>query len=233
MCYTGWKQFFDTIWPKHQIEFDLILKNLQKHVNLIRSNATVLEIQDARKARNEAWNHYERMFASQEHEKFVSLKERVAAELYDKKLDWFRNRAVANCAKRLFQNGGFVEWLDSTRKSVSWIWLQGIPGAGKTYLAAAVIDHTKQQHRTLFAFASYLKKNNLTALSVIQSFIFQAAEADREFQSLLVESKERELEGNTGHAVGILKSYVKMADGPTYIVLDGLDEMDEEERWIL
>ncbi len=209
------------------------MKNLQKHVNLIRSNATVLEIQNARKARNDAQDHYERTFASQEHERFVSLKERVEAELYDKKLDWLRNRAVDNCAEWLFQNDGFVEWLDSTKKSVSWFWLQGIPGAGKTYLAAAAIDHTKQHHRTLFAFASYLNKNNLTALSVIQTFIFQAAEADREFQSLLVESKERELKGNTGHAAGMLKSYVKMADGPTYIVMDGLDEMDEDERQIL
>ncbi|CAK7214760.1 hypothetical protein SEUCBS140593_002299 [Sporothrix eucalyptigena] len=230
---TKWKQIFDLIWPKHRVEIDLIVKNLQKHVNLIRSNATVLEIQDARKARNEARDHYERAFAAQEHQNFVGLKERIAAELYDKKLDWFRYRSVANCAEWLFQNGGFVEWLDSTKTSVSWFWLQGIPGAGKTYLAAAAIDNLKQQHRTLFAFASYLNKNSLTALSVIQSFIFQAAEADREFQSDLVESKERELKGNTGYAANMLKSYVKMADGPTYIVMDGLDEMDEDERQIL
>lgn len=233
MLHTGWKYVFDTIWPKHRIEIDLVVKNLQKHVNLVRSNATALEIQEARKARDEARDHYERSFASQEHERFVSLKERVAAELYDEKLDWFRNRAVDNCAEWLFQDGGFVEWLDSTKKSVSWFWLQGIPGAGKTYLAAAAIDHTRQQHRTLFAFASYLNKYRLTALSVIQTFIFQAAETDREFQSLLVESKERELKGNTGHAASILKSYVKMANGPTYIVMDGLDEMDEDERQIL
>ncbi|CAK7213482.1 hypothetical protein SBRCBS47491_001815 [Sporothrix bragantina] len=230
---TKWKQLFDTIWPKHRIKIDLIVENLRKHVNLIRNNATVLEIQDARKARNEARDHYERTLASQEHENFVGLKERVAAELYDKKLDWFRNRTVANCAEWLFQNDGFVEWLDSTKSSVSWFWLQGIPGAGKTYLAAAAIDHIKQQHRTLFAFASYLNKNNSTALSIIQTFIFQAAEANSEFQSHLVESVERELRGNTGYAAGILKSYVKMADGPTYIVMDGLDEMDEDERQIL
>lgn len=233
MLSTAWKHVFDAIWPKHRGEIDLAVRNLQKHVNLIRSNANVLEIQDARKARNEARDYFKRTFASQEQESFVSLKGRVAAELYDEKLDRFRNRTVANCAEWLFQNDGFIEWLDSTKKSVSWFWLQGIPGSGKTYLAAAAIDHTKQHHRTLFAFASSLNKNNLTALSVIQTFIFQAADADREFQSLLIESKERELKGNTGHAAGILKSYIQMANGLTYIVMDGLDEMDEDERRIL
>jgi hypothetical protein len=86
------------------------------------------------------------------------------------------------------------------------VWFHGIPGAGKTFLSAMAIDYTKKlKHRTLFSFVSHLNKASLTALSVIQSLIFQAADDDNDFQVLLVESKERELQGNLRHATELLQ----------------------------
>ncbi|KAK6074241.1 NACHT domain protein [Seiridium cupressi] len=118
--------------------------------------------------------------------------------------------------------------------AVAWFWLQGIPGAGKSYLSAAAIDHIKRNHhRVLFAFASHLNKHGLTALSIIQSLVFQTANDDDDFKSVLVESKEREIQANTGHVSELLATFLKTAKGPTYIIIDGLDEMEECERQIL
>lgn len=223
---------FEVIWPKYRIEVDAVVKNLEKHADLLRNEATVLEIQQAREARVRATAHFENTRTFQERQKFLGLKSRLSPELYDEKLGWFRNRSVANCARWLFRDNAFSEWLDPSKMTVPWFWLQGIPGAGKTYLSAAIIDHTRKQHRTLFAFVSHLNKASLTALSVMQSLIFQAADDDDDFQSVLVESKERELKGNIGHAAELLNTFLKTATGPTYVIVDGLDEMDECERQI-
>ncbi len=223
---------FDVIWPKYRLEVDAVVENLEKHADLLRTEATVLDIQKAREARVQATAHFASTRTFQERQKFFGLKSRLSPELYDEKLGWFRNRSVADCARWLFRDNDFSEWLDPSKMTVPWFWLQGIPGAGKTYLSAAVIDHTRKQHRTLFAFVSHLNKASLTALSVMQSLIFQAADDDDDFQSLLVESKERELQGNIGHAAELLSTFLKTATGPTYVIVDGLDEMDVCERQI-
>ena len=223
---------FDLIWQKYRIEVDVVVKSLENHANLLREEATVLDIQESREARTQATAHFTSVRTFQERQKFLGLKSRILPELYDEKLGWFRNRSVADCAGWLFRDNAFSEWLDLSKMTATWFWLQGIPGAGKSYLSATVIDHTRKQHRTLFAFVSHLHKASLTALSVMQSLIFQAADDDDDFQSLLVESKERELQGNIGHAAGLLKTFFKTTNGPTYIIIDGLDEMDECERQI-
>ncbi len=104
-----------------------------------------------------------------------------------------------------FRDVIFSQWLDISNTAVNWLWLQGIPGAGKTYLTAMAIDHIRKRQQALFALVSHANKTTLKALHVMQSLVFQAAEDDRDFQSILVETKERELQGTTEHAADLLK----------------------------
>jgi len=139
------------IWPKLRSEVDDVVKRLETHAGLLREEATVLDIQEAREARTQANVHFASARTFQERQKFLGLKSRLSPELYDEKLGWFRNRSVADCAGWLFRDNAFSEWLNPSQMTATWFWLQGIPGAGKSYLSATVIDHTRKQHRTLFA----------------------------------------------------------------------------------
>ena len=230
---SGWKQIFEALWPAHQKRIEVVVTNLGLHSLLIREEVTLVDMKEAQEARIRSLEHFAETHTFQENQKYLGLRARISPDLHDNRLDWLRNRSVEGCAKWLFRDVLFSEWLDVSTKTVVWFWLQGIPGAGKTYLCAAVIDYLrKQQHRTLFAFVSHTNKASLTALSVIQSFLFQAADEDEEFRRPLVESKEREIKGNTGHVAEMLKTFLATA-GPTYIIVDGLDEMDECERQII
>jgi hypothetical protein len=51
-------------------------------------------------------------------------------------------------------------------------------------------------------------------------------------QSVLVQSRERDLLGDTQYISKLLKTLLDSA-GPTYIIIDGLDEMQDVERRIL
>jgi Cdc6-like AAA superfamily ATPase len=228
----GWKKFFDVIWPGHQQKLDVVISNFQKHSNLLRNEVTVRDIKEAREARLRSSEHFSKTEAFQELQKYLGLKSRVSPSMYDNRLDWLRNRRTSGCATWLFQDEIFCEWLDASKSTIVWLWLQGIPGAGKTYLTAAAIEHTKEQHRALFAFATHANHNSVSAFSILQSLMFQAAEDDKDFQTVLVESQERELGGNTGYVVGLLKTFLGTS-GTTYIIIDGLDEMEECERQIL
>lgn len=104
--------------------------------------------------------------------------------------------------------------------------------AGKTFLAAAAIEEAKARHRTLFVFASYVYRGSTTARSILQSLLFQLAFDAKDVQSVLVQSNERDLLGSTKYVSGLLKKLLNGV-GPTYIVLDGLDEMDAIECRIL
>ncbi|KAL6355681.1 hypothetical protein LRP88_11285 [Fusarium phalaenopsidis] len=229
---TRWKQIFDVIWPGQQKKLDVVIDNFQKHSNLLRNEVTVLDIQQAREDRLRSSEHFSRAETFQELQKYLGLKSRLSPSMYDDRLDWLRNRRTSGCATWLFQDEKFREWLDTSKNTVVWLWLQGIPGAGKTYLTAAAIEHTREHHPALFAFATHANNGSLSAFSILQSLMFQAAEDDKDFQTLLVESQERELRGNTGYIVGLLKTFLATS-GSTFIIIDGLDEMEECERQIL
>lgn len=79
-----------------------------------------------------------------------------------------------------------------------------------------------------------MHQTSTTARSVLQSLLFQLAFNFKDAQSVLVESNERELFSSTRYAGELLKSLLDApAVGPTYIILDGLDEMETVERGIL
>ncbi len=83
-------------------------------------------------------------------------------------------------------------------------------------------------------FASHIHEASTTTRSILQSLLFQLAFDVKDAQSVLVESNERELLGSTRYVLELLKTLLMSPTvGPTYIVLDGLDEMEVVERGIL
>ncbi|GKZ31234.1 hypothetical protein AbraIFM66950_011525 [Aspergillus brasiliensis] len=227
-----WKQMFEAIWPSYQKKLDVVVSNIELHATLIRNEVTLLDVSEAQQARVKSLEQFSEMQRSHSRQRFTGLKGQVAPFLFDDRLDWIRNRSVAGCAKWLFRDAAFSEWFDVSTQAPQYLWLQGMPGAGKTYLCAAAVGRARERHRVLFALVSHAAKKTTTALGVLQSMIFQAAEEDHDLQAILLEAKERELRGNTLYVTELLKAYLKTAS-QMYIMIDGLDEMDEHERQVL
>lgn len=83
-------------------------------------------------------------------------------------------------------------------------------------------------------FVSHIHQTSTTTRSILQSLLFQLAFDAEDAQSVLVESNERELLGSTRYVRELLKTLLNTPGvGPTYIILDGLDEMEAVERGIL
>ena len=83
--------------------------------------------------------------------------------------------------------------------------------------------------QTLFAFLSYRYSSSTTALSIIQSLIFQLTTCDDALESILCQSAANDLKQDLGTATELLKTLLSMT-GVTFTVIDGLDEIEKVER---
>lgn len=81
--------------------------------------------------------------------------------------------------------------------------------------------------RTLFVFANHIHAD-MKAISIFHSLLVQLSSDSTDMQSLLLKSRQRDLKSDTKAATGLLKTALQCA-GTTFIVVDGLDEVDRFE----
>lgn len=98
---------------------------------------------------------------------------------------------------------------------------------GKTFLAGTVIQKAKTAGRVIFAFLSHY--GSTSALSILHSLVFQLASNDDDLKAALYQSTRENLKNSITVAVSLLTTLLNSA-GPVYIIIDGVDEIDETER---
>ena len=69
----------------------------------------------------------------------------------------------------------------------------------------------------------------MSALSILHSLIFQLASDNEDLQDIICQAGGENLKSSLDAAANLLKTLL-IGAGPTYIVIDGLDEIDEIER---
>lgn len=166
----------------------------------------------------------------------------ISPNLYDDELDKFQRRICERTGKWLQREQVLKDWMDASNAATRILWMQGIPGAGKTYIASMMVEKLRQSSKTvLFAFLSYTK-SDVTPVSIIHSLMFQLAIGDDHFDDLLkrdlrakissiFRSSQRNLKSNTRFARETLTELLKFV-GTTYIILDGLDEVSKNEHMV-
>src|SRR5271168_591788 len=103
-------------------------------------------------------------------------------------------------------------------------------------LSSSIIDKIQDLavSNTLFAFLSY-RDPHITTAKIIQSFIFQLLLENPDLQPILsheFQSNFRKLSSDTTYVQGLLTKLLQIA-GFTYVIVDGLDEIEETERQFL
>ncbi|KAG4277591.1 hypothetical protein FPRO04_07368 [Fusarium proliferatum] len=229
---TRWKVFFESLWPARRAEIQVIAENIEKHRLLLCNEITLNDILEAHTARKKALEHYAETREFQERQDFHSMETYIHPPSYDEDLDRIRNTRCGGTGSWLVQDQQFVSWAEGKEKSAQVLWLQGIPGAGKTFLASTAVDRTKDLGHSLFALLSY--RNDLKSpIPIYHSLIFQLASQDRDLRTVLcstimntTKDLKRDLKGDSKFALNTFSKLLQAA-GPTYIAIDGLDEIDE------
>ncbi|KAH6845632.1 hypothetical protein B0I37DRAFT_407111 [Chaetomium sp. MPI-CAGE-AT-0009] len=226
------KIMFETLWPKRRERIAVVEANIERHARLLGENITFESIKREHEARLRAFAEYQEAETFRANQKFHALKTALCPRMYDDKLEWLSSRTYPGTAGWLAREEAFREWMDVSSSSKTLLWLQGIPGAGKSFLACWVVKRLNEQRYTaLYAFLSHVHTNT-TAISVIHTLLFQLASRDENLQAMLTNSNTRDFMSNLVAAKSLLEDVLK-CKGPTFVVIDGLDEIEEVERKLL
>ncbi|PMD44746.1 hypothetical protein L207DRAFT_552817 [Hyaloscypha variabilis F] len=226
---SRWRIIFEAMWPKQQDKIRVVMSHIERHTLLMRNEVRLEHIREEYDARLRALEHFEKTERSHLRQEYNTIKEAISPRTYEDELYRIRGRICEGTGKWLLRDATFAEWIDGSEKPTKPIWLQGIPGAGKTYLSSTVIDHALSKGRTLFAFLSYKFSSSISALSIIHSLIFQLTSDDDDLQAILCQYASKELRRELKRAVELL-TILLTTTGPVFIVIDGIDEIDEIER---
>ncbi|KAM0344160.1 hypothetical protein ACHAPU_007882 [Fusarium lateritium] len=224
----GLKPFFEALWPKKKEEIEQVIGRLEDHTSYLRNEVRLQDIQEAYEARQFAIKSFAKLEESDRRQEYAALETAIRPVFHDEKLDHVLTRVCDGTGDWLIKDEDIKRWFKATPGSGKIIWICGIPGAGKTYLSAYTIKEARKHGNTVFAFLSHEQKN-ISATSVIISFIFQLARDNPTLQDMVRQISRDTLERNLPAAVDFFIKLIEGAGG-AFIVIDGLDEFQELER---
>ncbi|KAF5593766.1 zinc finger C2H2-type integrase DNA-binding protein [Fusarium subglutinans] len=136
----------------------------------------------------------------------------------------------------LLGNHLFDGWLDPKfAKIPPLLWLTGLPGAGKTILTSLIVEEvqnlTPRPHVLFFYCKQNVPEHN-TFLAIARSFILQLLNQDK---SLLLYLYRKHCDSNEAVLSSIplaqeMLNFLLSSCKNAYIIIDGLDECEREER---
>ncbi|KAI1379439.1 hypothetical protein F4677DRAFT_332829 [Hypoxylon crocopeplum] len=222
--------FLEPLWPNIRSSIAKIQENIDHHKTLMTMNVTLQDILQAHQARKRALEEYEHAQAFRDSQTFSTIRNELNPHVYDAKLTDILRRSSVHSGKWLDNEPDFLRWLDSADRTVRCMWLYGIPGCGKTFLVSNLIKKLQTSgQRVLFAFLSHDNQPAGDTVKVFHSFLFQALEDDTTLRPLLHDVSQanyRKLKSDSDSVLDLLCSILRSI-GPSFIILDGLDELDE------
>ncbi|KIW65266.1 hypothetical protein PV04_07539 [Phialophora macrospora] len=226
---SRWRIVFEAVWPKQRERIKIVATQIQRHTLLLRKETLLEHIQQAHAARLEMMEDFEKKEKSFRKIEYDTIATNVSPRSYGHELYRLQGEFCDGTEKWLMSDATFRKWLDAKDLPTQTLWIQGIPGAGKTLLTSAKIAETQKTGKVIYAFLSYKFASSLSALSILHSLIFQLAADRDDLQEIVCQSSSETLKSSIEAATELLKTLVHYVT-PVYIVIDGIDEIDELER---
>ncbi|KAI0439402.1 hypothetical protein F4803DRAFT_47018 [Xylaria telfairii] len=171
----------------------------------------------------------------------IEMLEWISPIQYGRHHDRVKEDRTVDTCKWLLEHYKFREWEESSLSTI--LWLQGSPGAGKTFLASKVIDHelarlksSPNQEGFAFFYCDRNEEERRKPLSVLQSYVRQLSTTARkpgcirrQLQDFCLNARE------SGSDLGFSDCREQMLQSinlysQTTLVLDALDECEPESR---
>ncbi|OTA80302.1 hypothetical protein M434DRAFT_228741 [Hypoxylon sp. CO27-5] len=251
----GWKKLFHSTWKTFDSKFQPIMQSLKKRRELLESekgSATLYEIQKLRQDVSAMYAEQTERMTREDLEKHrdraTRINERLLAPNYqlDQELAT-EDRHGSNSGTWIFEDGNFRAWSNSETIGHRVLYVNGIPGAGKTTLMSVVIEDLLNNRRpgvnnhcVVYFYFKHKQPEKESHNSLLRAILEQLIDQDSSMSDHL--SKETTgIEGTNLRSTRTLEKLVRtgLESYPiSYIVLDGLDECARDEasksvKWFL
>ncbi|KAI4861312.1 hypothetical protein F4820DRAFT_461052 [Hypoxylon rubiginosum] len=220
----------ESVWPNIRSSIGKIQENMEQHKAMMTMGVTLEDILRADQARKLALEENGHQQAFRDCQTFSTIRKELNPQEYDTKLAEIARQSSVEPGEWLKIEPDFLRWLDAADRTLRCMWLYGIPGSGKTFLVGNLIKRMQNSgQRVLFVFLSHDNQTAGDSINVLHTILFQLLEDDSTCRSILYEashSNYRKLKSDSGFVMDLLCEILK-AVGPSFIILDGLDELDE------
>ncbi|KAI1120580.1 hypothetical protein F5Y10DRAFT_272930 [Nemania abortiva] len=231
--------FFEALWPSIRSKIDVVRCNIERHKLLMTSQVTLEDVAQSYEARKQAMREYEEQQKFRDRQDFEAMVSEYSPSTHHRKLAEILDRTSPGSGGWLAQKPEFIQWSRRNNTINRCLWLYGIPGSGKSYLAAGSIRRLQRsQNLVLFVFLTHDDQASGGAIEVMHSLIFQAAKGNRNLMPLVyghVKSDQQAMPNNSKFESDpdfVLELLIKILELCTqvFIVVDGLDELEERPR---
>ncbi|KAI0814684.1 hypothetical protein GGR55DRAFT_686923 [Xylaria sp. FL0064] len=187
---NGWKILFITSWGRFQRRFDHTLENMRRHESLIDNEANARNILEAQKMRQEI-----REWRKHDLERIERLEKDEAGKQYHSITSWLK---VNDSEQQLMYDAlhsegqshpGTCTWAQKNkkvqlflqRKPVNQVlWLQGVPGSGKSVLTTELVAFAESAGYYTLRFLCSSSHRSNTYDRILKSLFLQLLRKDSE-----------------------------------------------------
>ncbi|KEZ46617.1 hypothetical protein SAPIO_CDS0441 [Scedosporium apiospermum] len=132
--HPGRNTFLESIWPNVRSKIGVILDNIKDHERVLLSHVTLEHVLQSHRERKQALKAEEEAEMARNRQYWKEMEKEVVPKLYDVRLYEILSDSSFDSGQWLEKNTRFRIWRDGMGKN-RCLWLSGIPGAGKTYIA--------------------------------------------------------------------------------------------------
>jgi adenylate kinase family enzyme len=235
-----WKQIFKA--HIFRSKFDDIVNDLCQHRELVERQADLIAFREAKQAQDAAQRHYEKHEAQEQLRRRLFMQDWLDAPNMagQQEKGQLTREARPRSGQWLLSRDKVKSWLDPAMSAAACLWINGIPGAGKTVLASLLIDSCKNvaHVRTVYFYCRHGDQRTDNFISMARSFLDQLSHMESSIIDILYDmaAKKENCFKTRKDTEEVLQLCLDAA-GTLFIIVDGLDECVEPEqkaiaRWL-
>ncbi|KAI0898910.1 putative zinc finger protein [Annulohypoxylon nitens] len=233
-----WQRVFAESWSTCNDRFPSIAARIEHRRSLIESEASPSRIEEEKKRIQREREEVDGQFGERDLHRSRDVYNWLKATNMETYQNDFSNirKEYPGTGRWLLENLSFHEWFNPKFPTIPpLLWINGMPGAGKTFLASLVIEEVQNLRPKPTVLYFYCKqdnseRNNFVALgrSLLAQFLMQDNGLLPTFYQKSCRSGEATLS-----SPALVQELLTLAFGnckSAYIILDGLDECPRDQR---
>jgi hypothetical protein len=246
-----WLQLWRSVWKDFQTRFKRLLEGLGRHRELIQSQADLLHFQQYQMDREKLLLQFqqyqvdrqnfiedlEKREKTEQEEKYMAVRKwlsgaKSSLDHEDACSAW---RKYPGTGKWILKNEYIRNWREvPSPRDTSQLWINGIPGAGKTVLASVIIDDCLKDPNceTAYFYCKHAETEKNTSMAIFRGLLSQLISQNKSMLPPCYEKTLAKGELTLTSAVtaqNLLELFFDCSSRQ-YIIIDGLDECSAIER---
>ncbi|KAF2141617.1 uncharacterized protein K452DRAFT_271241 [Aplosporella prunicola CBS 121167] len=231
----AWDKLFQATWRGFTSRIDEIVRNMHRHQDLLHTQANIVEFEEIIKIRAKIDADFQISREEQQGRQRSAIQHWLSAassEVIQEKGCEVR-AACPSSGHWFLADSRVLKWFNPNFCTTPLLWLNGIPGAGKTVLASLIVEKAQNIGVNIaFFYCKYEDTDRNSFIAVARGILSQLLQQNEDLVSSFYEKLSRSGE-TTLSSAKLAKELLDLAFGAcgkTYLVLDGLDECNREER---